>query len=77
MRCLQLELYHHERRHSRCKMSQELKGNRLHSLQITHVEMASHKIQTYQNKAKNLYTIYFVFDLDGECKFIKTKHYID
>jgi len=34
--------------------------------------MASRKIQTYQNKAKNLYTIYFVFDLDGECKFIKT-----
>jgi len=39
------------------------------------VEIASRKIQTYQNKAKNLYTIYFVFDLDGECKFIKTKHY--
>jgi len=34
-------------------------------------EMASSKIQTYQNKAKNLYAIYFVFDLDGECKFIK------
>ena len=30
--------------------------------------MASRKIQTYQNKAKNLWTIYFVFDLDGECK---------
>jgi len=29
-------------------------------------------MQTYQNKAKNLYTIYFVFDLDGEGKFIKT-----
>ena len=28
--------------------------------------MASRKIQTYQNKAKNLCTIYFVFDLDGE-----------
>jgi len=41
------------------------------------VEMASRKIQTYQNKAKNLHTIYFVFDLDGECKFIKTKHYSD
>jgi len=27
------------------------------------------------NKAKNFYTIYFVFDSDGECKFIKTKHY--
>ena len=40
-------------------------------------QMASHKIQTYQNKAKNLYTIYFVFDLDGECKFIKTKRYSD
>jgi len=24
-----------------------------------------------------LCTIYFVFDLDGECKFIKTKHYSD
>jgi len=30
-----------------------------------------------QNRAKNLYTIYFVFDLDGECKFVKTKHYSD
>jgi len=39
--------------------------------------MASRKIQTYQNKAKNLYTVYFVFDLDGECKFIKTKRYSD
>ena len=39
--------------------------------------MASCKIQTYQNKAKNLCTIYFVFDLDGECKFIKTKHCCD
>ena len=40
--------------------------------------MASRKIQTYQNKAENLCTInYFVFDLDGECKFIRTKHYSD
>ena len=39
--------------------------------------MASRKIQTYQNKAKNLYTIYFVFDLNGECKFIKTKQNFD
>jgi len=39
------------------------------------MQTASRKIQTYQNKAKNLCTIYFVFDLDGECKFIKTKHY--
>jgi len=39
--------------------------------------MASSKIQTYQNKGKNLYTIYFVFDLDGECKFIKAKRYSD
>ena len=38
--------------------------------------MASRKIETYQNKAKNLYTIYF-FDLNGECKFIKTTHYGD
>ena len=34
------------------------------------------KIQTYQNEAKNLYAIYFVFDLDGECKFVKTKHLV-
>ena len=34
------------------------------------------KIQTYQNKAKNLYTIYFVFDVDSECKFIKLKQNI-
>ena len=35
--------------------------------------MASRKIETYQNKVKNLYklTIYFVFDLNGECKVIK------
>ena len=41
------------------------KKNRLHSLQSTRLEMASRKIQRYQNKAKNLYTIYFVFHLDG------------
>ena len=45
-------------------------------MQSTRVEMASRNIQTYQNKAKNLYTIYFVFDLDGECKFITTKHIV-
>jgi len=28
-------------------------------------------IRPYQNKAKNLYTIDFVFDFDSECKFIK------
>ena len=39
--------------------------------------LAIRKIQTYQNKSKNLCTTYFVFDLDGECKFIKTKHYSD
>jgi len=46
---------------------------------VTRVEMASRNIQTYQNKAKNLCTtgIYFVFDLDGEYKFIKMKHYND
>jgi len=43
----------------------------------TCVEMAGRKIQTYQNKVKNSYNIYFVFDLDGECKFIKTKRYSD
>ena len=53
------------------------KADRLHSSQSTRVEMASRKIQAYQNKDKNLYTIYFVYDLDGECKFIKTKHYSD
>ena len=47
------------------------------SPKYTCVEMASRKIQTCQNKAKNLSTIYFVFDLDGECKFIKTKHCSD
>jgi len=41
------------------------------------VETASRKVETYQNKAKNLCTIYFVFDLDDECKFIKTEHYSD
>ena len=37
--------------------------------------MASRRIQTYQNKAKNLCTLYFVFDYDGERKFIRTKQY--
>ena len=41
------------------------------------METASRKMQTYKNKAKNLCTIHFVFDLDGECKFMKTKHYSD
>jgi len=39
----------------------------LHSLQSTRVEMASRKIETYQNKTKNLCTIYFVRDLNNEC----------
>ena len=39
--------------------------------------MANRKIQSCQNKANNLCTIYFVFDLHGEGKFIKTKHYSD
>ena len=39
--------------------------------------MASRKIETYQNKAKNLRTIYFLLDLDSERKFMKTKHYSD
>jgi len=33
--------------------------------------MGSRKIQTCQKKAKNLCTIYFVFDLDGKCKLKK------
>jgi len=37
--------------------------------------MASRKTQTYQNKSKNLHTIYFVFDLDGECNSLKQKQY--
>jgi len=41
------------------------------------MEMASRKIQTYQNKTKNLCTIYFVFALDGECKFNKSEHHRD
>ena len=49
-------------------MSQELNGKQaIFFAKYTHVEMASHTIQTYKNKAKNLYTIYFVFDLDGGC----------
>ena len=35
------------------------------------MEMASRKIQIYQNKAKNLYTIYFVFDLDVNANSLK------
>ena len=60
------------------KLSQELKGKQATVFaKYTCVEMASRKIQKYQNKAKNLYTVYFLFDLDIECKFIKTKHYSD
>ena len=67
-----------KRRHSRWRLSQELKGKwATFFAKYTCVEMASRKIQTYQNKAKNLYTIYIVFDLDSECRFIKTKHYSD
>ena len=43
----------------------------------TCVAMASRKMQTRQYKANNLYAIYIVFDLDGEWKFIKTRHYSD
>jgi len=32
----------------------------LRSVQSTRVEMASHKIQTYQNKAQNLCTVCFL-----------------
>ena len=39
--------------------------------------MASRKIQTYQNKAKNLCTIYFVFDLDGECEELRERLHVD
>jgi len=40
-------------------MSQELKGKyAIFFAKYTCVEMASRKIQTYQNKAKNLYTIF-------------------
>jgi len=63
---------------SRWKLSQELKWKYpTFSAMYTCVEIASRKIETYQNKAKNLCTIYFVFDLNHECKFIKTKHYGD
>jgi len=43
----------------------------------TCMEMASRKMETSKYKAKNLCTIYFVFDLDDECKFIKTKLHSD
>jgi len=61
---------------SRWKLSQELKGKyAAFFAKYISVEMASRKIQTHENKAKNLRTIYFVFDLDGGCKFTKTKQY--
>ena len=43
------------------------------------MEMASRKIETYQNIKPRICvgTIYFVFDLDDECKDIKTKHHSD
>jgi len=42
----------------------------------TCMKMASRKMETYQN-INPLCTIYFVFDLDDECKFIKTKLHSD
>jgi len=73
-----LHKYPHKRRQSRWKLSQELKGKQATFFaKYKCVEMTSRKIQTYKNEAKNLCTIYFVFDLDGECKFIKTKQYSD
>jgi len=52
------EIYPHERRHSRGKLSQELKGKyATFFAKYTCVEMASRKRQTYQNEAKNLCTI--------------------
>jgi len=52
----------HKRRHSRCKLSQELKGKEatVFAKYTCGVEMASRKIQTRQNKAKNLCTILFL-----------------
>ena len=77
VRAMQM-IYPDKRRQSRLKLSQELKGKQaIVFAKYTCVEIASRKIQTYQNKARNLCTIYYVFDLDGECKFIKTKHYSD
>ena len=35
----------------------------LHSLQSTRVEMASRKIETHQNKAKNFCTVVFILYL--------------
>jgi len=62
-----------------CRPTNSVKALKARALKekYTYVEMASRKIQTYQNKAKNLCTIYFVFDFDGECKLIETKHYSD
>ena len=75
----QLEADPHKRRHSHWKLSQELKWKyATFSAKYTCMEMASRKTEKYQNiKPKNLCTIYFVFDLDDECKFIKTKHHSD
>ena len=63
---------------SHWKLSQELKEKyAAFFAKYICVEMATRKIQTYENKAKNLCSIYFVHDLDGKCIFIKTKHYSD
>ena len=52
---------------------------RVISLFVVNTERISTILKSPQktNKGKNLYTNYFVFDLDGECNFIKTKHYSD
>ena len=65
-----------KRQHSRWKLSQELKReNWLHSLQssLHGCGNGSRERQTYQNEAKNLCRLLFVFDLNDECKFMKNE----
>jgi len=65
-------VYPHKRRQESLKTESRIKGEigSVHSLQSTYVwkwlVVKITGLQTYQ-KAKNLYTIYFAFDLDGEC----------
>ena len=67
----------HKRRHSRWKLSQELKGKlATFFAKYTCMEMASRKILIYQNKAKNLYTIYFVFGLEMQIHLNKTLYWL-
>jgi len=43
-------------------------------VQSTEAKMPTRERETYQNGAENLSSLLFIFELDDECKSLKTKH---